>query len=108
MKKEILGFSLATLLILGVGVLMGRNVFPKVKVQTVFPPHYYTEDTPSAVCSSKYIQLVAVDTVDGRPTFTVMFPDSTVLDSMYPEEIANGLNTGKWDYNEMLKITGRE
>jgi len=44
------------------------------------------------------------DSVDGRPTYTVMFNDTTVLESMYPEEIANGLISGKWEYDEDLKI----
>jgi hypothetical protein len=51
---------------------------------------------------------VFADSVEGRPTFYVEFPDSTGLDSMYPEEIANGLNTGVWNYNEMLELKERQ
>ena len=48
------------------------------------------------------IQIVLSDTIEGRVTYNVVFPDSTVLESMYPEEIANGLATNVWNYNEDL------
>jgi len=92
------------LMLLGVGYLMGKQ---EAKVQNVFPPHYHTEDMPSVIGCPKTIQIIFADSVDGRPTFCVEFPDSTGLDSMYPEEIANGLLTGKWDYNEDLQIKER-
>ena len=63
-----------------------------------------TEDMPTLVKSSNDVKLVQSDNVDGRQTYNVIFPDGTVLDSMYPEEIANGLVTGKWDYNEDFQI----
>jgi len=51
------------------------------------------------------IMIVASDTVEGRPTFTVLFEDEKGLDHMYGEEIGNSLATGKWDYDEDLVIT---
>jgi hypothetical protein len=44
--------------------------------------------------------------VDGRKLFTVVFPDGKALEHMYAEEIAHGLKTGKWEYNEDLTIEG--
>lgn len=95
------------LMLLGTGYLLGRELTPP-KIQNVFPPNYYTEDMPPVVDSVKCITVVFVDSVDGRPTFNVEFADSTVLDSMYPEEIAHGLTTGHWDYNEDLEIKERQ
>ena len=64
------------------------------------------------VCTRKHqnvindhrIVIIPVDTIDGRKTFNVLFSDEEGLDSMYPEEIGYGLSTGKWSYNEDLKI----
>lgn len=64
----------------------------------------HTEDMPTLLKSSSNIKIVISDNVEGRQTYNVLFPDGTILDSMYPEEIANGLITGKWDYNEDLTI----
>jgi hypothetical protein len=51
------------------------------------------------------ITIVFSDTTDdGRPMYSILLSDSTGLDSMYPEEIANSLNTGKWQYNEDLRV----
>lgn len=66
---------------------------------------HYTEDMASLIRTSHAISIAIADTVEGRVTYNVSFPDGTVLDSMYPEEIANGLITGKWDYNEDFIIT---
>jgi hypothetical protein len=52
--------------------------------------------------------VIPVDTVDGRPTYNVLFEDENGYDSMYAEEIANSLNKGKWEYNEMLKVVEEE
>ena len=66
----------------------------------------HTEDMPTLSKQSKdVIQIQFVDSVEGRPTYNVLFSDSTGLDSMYPEEIAHGLATGSWTYDEMLTIT---
>jgi hypothetical protein len=92
------------LMLLGVGFLLGKQ---EGRIQNVFPPNYHTEDMVPIVGSPKSLKLVFADSVDGRPTYTVLFNDSTVLDSMYPEEIANGLVTGKWDYNEDFIIKER-
>lgn len=50
------------------------------------------------------IRISFVDSVDGRPTYTVLFNDGRALDQMYPEEIAQSLITGKWTYDETLTI----
>ena len=92
------------LTLLGVGFLLGKQ---EGRIQNIFPPNYHTEDMVPIVESSKSLKLVFADSVDGRPTYTVLFNDSTVLDSMYPEEIANGLVTGKWNYNEDFIIAER-
>ena len=59
----------------------------------------------AAKCTCKCIHITLVDSVDGRPTYNIEFPDSTGIDSMYGEEIGNGLSTGNWSYNEDYKIT---
>lgn len=50
------------------------------------------------------IQIIPTDTVDGRPVYTVLFSDSTAMDSMYAEEIGASLSTGVWGYDEDIKI----
>ena len=65
----------------------------------------YTEDMPTLVKLSSDIKIIMSDNVEGRQTYNVLFPDGTILESMYPEEIANGLVTGSWDYNEDLNIS---
>lgn len=106
MKKEALAFTLVGLMLLGTGFCLGKLNGPKV--QNVFPPKYHTEDMAPVKGNPTSITVTFADSVDGRPTFYVEFPDSTGLDAMYPEEIANSLNTGKWDYNEDLIITERQ
>ena len=64
----------------------------------------HTEDMPSLVKRSNDVRIVLSDDVDGRQTYNVIFPDNTIIESMYAEEIANGLITGQWDYNEDLNI----
>lgn len=93
MKKEVLVFPIVGLLLLGLGFLLGKS-------------------DPSNVCIRKHqnfiedgrIVIIPTDTVDDRPIYSVLFSDETALDYMYPEEIANGLNSGRWEYNEMLTI----
>lgn len=104
-KQFIAVCMIAGLMLLVTGFCLGKLDGPKV--QNVFPPKYHTEDMVPVVGNPKSITLVFVDSVEGRPTFCVEFPDSTGLDSMYPEEIANGLNTGVWNYNEDFIITER-
>lgn len=65
----------------------------------------HTEDMPTLEKQADSITIVLSDIVDGRQTYSVLFSDGTGLDSMYPEEIANGLITGKWDYDEDLTLT---
>lgn len=93
MKKEVLVFPIVGLLLLGLGFLLGKS-------------------DPSNICTLKHqnfiedgrIVIIPVDTVDDRPTYKVLFSDEEGMDNMYPEEIANGLNSGRWVYNEMLII----
>ena len=54
--------------------------------------------------SVKDLKIIFSDSVFGRPVYTVIFPDSTGYNRMYPEEIANGLATGVWRYNEDFKL----
>jgi hypothetical protein len=51
--------------------------------------------------------IVPSDSHDGRPTFTVYFSDGKALDYMYAEEIAQSLNTGKWEYDEDLTLASK-
>jgi hypothetical protein len=106
-EKQFIAITMVVgLMLLGVGYLLGKQ---EGTVHNIFPPNYHTEDMPPISGKHpKCIQLVFTDSVDGRPTFYVEFPDSTKLDSMYPEEIANGLITGKWSYNEDLEIKERQ
>lgn len=107
-EKQFIAITMiAGLMLLGTGYLLGKEFTPSPKIQNVFPPKYHTEDMPPVNGNPTSITVVFADSVDGRPTFYVEFPDSTGLDSMYPEEIAHGLNTGKWDYNEDLELTER-
>jgi len=96
MKQTIL-VAVSALVLLAVGVIGGRTVFnPKCH-----RPHIN-------VINDGRFMVIPVDSVEGRPTFNVVFEDETGLDSMYPEEIANSLNTGKWNYNEDLVIKERQ
>lgn len=88
------------LVVLATGIILGAYLLPKEK-----QPVVYTEDSPRLIDSATMINIVLVDSVDGRPTYNVIFPDGKVIDSMYAEEIANGLITGVWDYNEDFKLT---
>jgi hypothetical protein len=54
--------------------------------------------------NNRGVLVIASDTVDGRKTFNIEFSDGTGLDSMYPEEIAESLINGKWQYDECLKV----
>lgn len=65
---------------------------------------HHTEDMEPVNYSVQRIVVEFADSVEGRATYNVLFNDTTVLESMYPEEIANGIKTGKWEYNEDLQI----
>jgi hypothetical protein len=92
-KQTIAIIMIVGLTLLGVGYLLGLS-------------------DPSNVCIRKHqnfiddgsIVIIPVDTIENRKTYNVLFSDEEGIDSMYPEEIANGLNTGRWSYNEMLTI----
>jgi hypothetical protein len=64
--------------------------------------------TGSAVVNDGRIILIPTDSVDGRPTYSVLLPDGTAMDGMYPEEIALSLNEGVWQYNETLTLTDNQ
>lgn len=68
------------------------------------PVVHHTEDMEPVNYSVQRIVVEFADSVDGRATYNVLFNDTTVLESMYPEEIANGIKTGEWKYNEDLQI----
>jgi hypothetical protein len=51
------------------------------------------------------IMILPSDTVEGRPTYNIIFEDEKGLEHMYGEEIGKSLATGKWDYDEDLVIT---
>jgi hypothetical protein len=91
MKKEVLLFTAIGMFLLGIGYVLGKTDVCTRKHQN------FIDDGRMVI--------IPVDSVDGRPTFNILFSDENGIDSMYPEEIANGLNTGKWDYNEMLELT---
>lgn len=95
MKQAIL-VSATALVFLAIGIICGRNVFYK---ECTRKHQNFIEDGR--------IVIIPVGDVDGRPKFNVLFSDEEGIDSMYPEEIANGLLTGDWDYNEMLTIKER-
>lgn len=84
MKKQIV----SAVIILGVGIGIGY----------IFP---HTQHLPK-----DSVLLIPTDDVDGRPIFSVLFQDSSkkALDYMYGEEIANGLATGNWEYDENLSV----
>lgn len=72
--------------------------------QSPKPTHQIDFVKSKVVHKSFPIQITPIDTVDGRPTYTVIFSDSTGMDSMYGEEIGASLVTGIWKYNEDYKI----
>lgn len=88
--KEVLLFTFLGMFLLGMGYLLGVSEPCIRKHQNVIP--------------DGRIVLIPVGDVDGRPKYNVLFNDEDYIESMYPEEIANGLVTDDWDYNEMLEI----
>lgn len=96
MKKILLTTALSALVFGFVGFIIGKST--------------------QEVCTRKHVNhlddgrivVIPIDTVDGRPTFNVLFSDEIGLDSMYGEEIANGLVTGKWKYDEDFVISVRK
>ena len=93
MKKEIVLFTMIGIMLLGTGYLLGKS-------------------DPSNVCKRKHqnfiedgrIVVIPVGEVDGRKKYDVVISDENVKSAMYAEEIAYSLNTGTWQYNEMLRI----
>lgn len=89
--KEVVLFTFLGIFLLGMGYLLGVS---------------------EHVCKRKHqnfiddgrIVIIPVGDVEGRKKYNVLFSDEEGVDDMYPEEIASGLITGKWDYNEMLTI----
>jgi hypothetical protein len=99
--------SLVALLIFALTISSCKNT--KYVDCDAYKTHYKpvkAEKHKHAKCDAySSIIIVPSDTTDGRPTFTVYFSDGKALDYMYPEEIAQSLNTGKWDYDETLMLT---
>jgi hypothetical protein len=50
------------------------------------------------------IVIIPVGEVEGRKKYNVLFNDEDGMDSMYAEEIANGLITNNWKYDEDLRV----
>lgn len=98
--KQTLVLSITALTLFAIGILAGRTVFNPLK-----PCH---KKHVNAIDDGRFMVVPTGDTVDGRPTYNILFEDETGLDSMYPEEIAQSLNSGKWEYNEMLEINERQ
>jgi hypothetical protein len=48
--------------------------------------------------------VIPTDTIDGRPTYSILFRDEEGLDGMYAEEIGYGLMSGNWKYDEDIEI----
>ena len=81
---------------------------PEIIVIVVLLSYAAYSCTSETVCvhnTPGAIMIIPSDTVEGRPTYTVLFEDEKGLDHMYGEEIGNSLATGKWDYDEDLVIT---
>lgn len=101
MKKTLIVVIITAITFTYCGYLVGMST---VKPLVVYKERY-NEDTfiPNKGTSMPFTVQFA-DSVGGRPTYNISFPDSTGLDSMYPEEIAASLITGKWQYNEDFRI----
>lgn len=56
----------------------------------------------NAINDGRFV-VVPKDCTDGRPTFTVIFEDDSTMDYLYAAEIAHGLATGEWKYNDFLE-----
>jgi len=91
-KRILLAFVLSALVFTYVGYILGLSNAPACtrKHQNFIDDHR--------------IVIIPVDTVEDRKTYNVLFNDEEGIESMYPEEIALGLATGNWKYNEDLKI----
>jgi hypothetical protein len=103
MRKIILTTVLSALVFGYCGFVIGKSTMHHITKKKHVITNAVT--VPIVVDQTKSLCLLFADSVDGRPTFTVMFNDTTVLDAMYPEEIANGLLSGKWEYDEDIKLS---
>lgn len=54
--------------------------------------------------ATKTVTITNAGNVEGRPIYNVKLPNGKTIESMYSEEIAHGLKTGNWNYNEDLKL----
>ena len=95
MKKEIIFLVALIISMLAIGVLLGS---------VLEPLHVCKRKHMNVINDGRVVILPADSTDDGRPTFDVIISDENVMEHMYPEEIANSLNSGKWEYNEMLEL----
>jgi hypothetical protein len=98
--------KLILLILVIIGAYYGIKRFKSsssVKKSTIDKKKMRINNTPLKY-SVKDLKIIFSDSVFGRPVYTVIFPDSTGYTRMYPEEIANGLATGVWRYNEEFKL----
>jgi hypothetical protein len=96
MKKIALTVVLSALVSCYIGYVIGKS--------NTYPAYVGCSRVHQNFIPDGRIVIIPVDTMDDRPTYNVLFNDEDGMDSMYPEEIAIGLATGNWDYNEDLQI----
>jgi regulator of extracellular matrix RemA (YlzA/DUF370 family) len=93
-KQTVITLIIISVILIGIGVKLG---------EVLAPVHECTRKHQNIIPDGRIV-IIPVDTVEGRPVFDVIISDENVVEAMYPEEIANSLNSGKWEYNEMLEI----
>lgn len=97
--KQVILVSVTALVFLAIGIIAGKNTFSKK----------CKKKHETSIKDGRII-IIPVGDVEGRNKYNVLFNDEDSMDSMYAEEICNGLLTDDWDYNEDLEltITGKE
>lgn len=93
MKKILLATTLSGLVFGYCGFVMGKSTQAKCRQK-----HQNFIDDGRMV-------IIPTDTIDGRPTYTILFRDEEGLDGIYAEEIGYGLMSGKWKYDEDIVIS---
>jgi hypothetical protein len=97
--KQVILVSVTALVFLAIGIIAGKNTFSKK----------CTKKHETSIKDDRVV-IIPVGNVDGRIKYNVLFNDGDSMKDMYAEEIANGLITEEWDYNEHLEltVTGKE
>jgi hypothetical protein len=103
-RKRSLFFGLVITLIPLIALILFHLHRQQKVLKNQIPQGQHTEDMPPVTHSTKRVVIEFVDSLNGRPTYNVLFSDTSYMSSMYPEEIANSLNNGVWSYNEDLEI----